>query len=254
MYTKRARICLQLSVILLCIALGIPAQAQRGPKLTCTLRWDIGHILKDWTEQTQKEYGRGAISICTNTDGKVVFATLYSAPQKSGTNICFIRARDLTLVRDAKGNYKEPEDHPGWEYLEPYLKKVPASDPCPAIGDRNKYINSIDVPDGVFLELLRIWGRMRASPSTIDALCDGLSVGDRSLLAWLKSLLTDPKAASHIQLNSISAQLRDFWHTDRTTDFQMVVNDDRDPLEWFVIGFDWTPNGFKIVRVEMMAS
>lgn len=230
--------------ILLTIVL-VPAQAVAE----CHFYGDIAKIFRYRGHHNAADYS-GWYAVYDTNSRKPTTAWLFDPPQKSRFGLCSSMRVDISLRWDQAGPY-EPRNDPTFDQFHVLYYVQPSSGSCPPPDDAG-YIRTLDIPDGVFLELFGVWTRMRNSKATLQAMETELPPADKSVAESLASDLFEPGTASHMKLGSIlpHTQLSYGDRSARMSSYALQIYDERDPMVWYDVLIDWTPAGFSIVGLE----
>jgi hypothetical protein len=238
-------------ILIAALSLGA-APASADPNLHKTCKWerDLKTVLGD-----ADLYPGGVVEECSVNSGPPVLNTLYDAPRKDALGLCTIREQAITLKPTPSGAYVRPQDDPLSDIDVMVLVQPSTSAQCPGPKDGG-YVLDTNVPDGAFLELMRVWRAAKADPSSLDALASGVPAGQKSWIEKLKTDLTDPSTAKELAVTAVSANTDDFPRVGeprRAITYRMLVRYANDFDDWYEIDFDWDDGALRIVAIAMAA-
>jgi hypothetical protein len=153
-----------------------------------------------------------SIHICRSTYDGHEEAELVIPPAKSRSGACVVRSVQIYLTAGKGGHLVQGAPsadwnafhvHQDWEH--PLTDVQAAAGLCPPQGDLN-YVHVFDVPDGTFLELLKLWRQLVSSPERFDrnlALVPP-SESKGTLFARLKTVLTDRALLAKVHLSTVA--------------------------------------------------
>lgn len=101
----------------------------------------------------------------------------------------------------------------------------------------------------MFLGLLDLWKTIRETPSTLDGLFALDDEHGRDKADGVRRDFSDPTISARLVLTGIRAVRGE----QRSAMFQLVVHDTADWYEWYELGVDWTPKGWRIVAISRPA-
>ncbi|HEX3673290.1 MAG TPA: hypothetical protein VHU87_03370 [Rhizomicrobium sp.] len=192
----------------------------------------------------------GVLEVCGISGGPPVMNTLYDAPRKDSLGVCTIREHHITLKQDASGRIVRPPDDP-LDNSEPQIEILPPPTPaqCPDPKDSAYYLAD-NMPEGVFLELLRRWRSIKADPSRLDALTEHVPADERN---WIGTLKDDLKKRT-LDMTTVSGTIdADSRAAGRVASYEMIVRYSDDFDDWYEIYWDWDGGRFVIVGLAMAA-
>lgn len=194
--------------------------------------------------------GEGMLEACGINGGPPVMNTLYDPPRKDSLGVCTIRERTITLKLDASGHYVRPDDDP-LDNAEPQIDVLPPPTPplCPSAKDGGYFLGG-NTPEGVFLELLRLWRSIKADPSRLDALTEHVPADEHIWIGMLKDDLKKRTLDMTALAGSIGTDPRS---SGRAVSYQMIVRYSDDFDDWYEIDWDWSDGRFVIVGLAMAA-
>lgn len=228
------------------LAFFLPFVLTPAAAASCRLETNLAAVLRHQEHPRAAGYDGGAVEYCGDHPAT---AWLFDAPRKTDHGLCSIRQDTIGLRWDRQGAF-EPKGDPVMAHSEPVYFVQPSSGACPPPGDAG-YVRTVDVPDGVFLELYRIWTKARASRETFRALLSTLPATDHASAASLEAALFDPRSGSHLRLDFIrpvsGTFFRDGDRSKGVAAYALKIEDDRDLGAWTEIYVDWTPAGFVAV-------
>jgi len=222
----------------------IPSHADPRLHRTCTWMHDLKAV-------GIAGHKGGALEACGINGGPPVLNTLYDAPHKGGLGLCAIRERYITLKPDAAGRYVQPPHDP-LDKAESQVEILPPPTPerCPGAEDGAHYLLAGNTPDGVFLELLRLWRSIDTDPSRLDALAEHVPADHR---VWMDRLKED-LAKRTLSIAAIDgAPATDPRADGQAVRYEMIVRYTDDFDDWYELGWDWDRDGLKIVDIQMVA-
>ena len=239
------RVCLA-TILVVLLPSPSPAQLVADPSMRCHTVRDTASILRQRGADEIRAAADGMVIVCERS-GTPVSGILYDRPRRNALDMCSVRSYRIALTGPAAKPY-EPRHDPIRRSGGADLHVLPPDDPCLPAGD-NRYIYATDVPDGVFLELYRIWQQLQVNSGAPALPGDTVPENQRVVLARLVTDLSDPANVRHLRLTAIMAGdgVAKASPTDRPARYVLSIHDDRDWGEWYEIGFDRAADGTYVI-------
>jgi hypothetical protein len=260
-----ATILLLIFGVLLAVSFTTSASAQLLPgKIDCKFNEDFGAYLPDWSAEDVSKLKGGAIQICSYSYQKEHndnFSARLFLPPKLGTGgVCSLPSVDLYLVHDANGRLVRgdpPKDLPNEfrrDFFNPYIAMALAPAPCPAPGDV-RYIDTQNMTEGLFVSLLELWGDVSARPEDLDRFLINSTIGRPEVLTQFRKALANNESLHAMKLTRVAVGGREYNGIQNRDDpdyraGEIVMQIRESPTLSFLVMVDYTPLGFKIVRLE----
>ena len=241
-----------------------PAAAQLAPgTIDCKYDSDVASYFPDWPKSDLQK--GDMVHVCTYSYDGHHESEFVLPPVKSRTGVCIVRSMQVYLAPGKNGHLVQSTPTKHWadfhihqDMFHPLTQMQAVAGACPSPGDKG-YIRVIDVPDGTFLELLKLWQTIIASPDKFDQNLALVPAAQKSgwLIDRLKATLTKPALLAKVHLRQISLDTSGSGRgTDPMTNsfrgvpvFLLGFNDPGDPNVIPFLAVDWVDGGFKVIGV-----
>jgi hypothetical protein len=258
---------LLIAAIMGAVLLPRSATAQLIPgKIDCKYDPDVASYFPEW-RKSDIEAG-SFVHVCKYSYDGHNEAEYVSPPVKDPqTGVCIVRSMQVYLAPAKDGHLvqSEPDDH--WKSFHrhqypdrPLTHMQPARGQCPVPGDKG-YIRVIDVPDGTFHELLKLWRAIVASPAKFDQNLALVPAAQKEgpYFERLKAVLTDPTLLARVRLRGVATDPegmgRTSWdssgHMRGVPDYLLQFDDPDYPTQFYSLAVDWVDGGFTVIGVAI---